>query len=93
MEWRIMLISGQQHLKCTTFSVMSPTDMAWHYCCAIILGKLLVAAVEHSFVYYKRYFAKVTSGRLKKEKFKQWQYEAVQKGTAALMVSCPWKNL
>ncbi len=28
--------------------------------------------------YYKRYFARVTSGRLKKEKFKQWQYEAVQ---------------
>ena len=29
--------------------------------------------------YYKRYFARVKAGSLKQEKFKQWQYEAVQK--------------
>ena len=29
--------------------------------------------------YYKRYFARVKAGSLKKERFKQWQYEAVQK--------------
>ena len=29
--------------------------------------------------YYKRYFARIQSGALKREKFKQWQYEAVQK--------------
>lgn len=29
--------------------------------------------------YYKRYFARVQSGALKRDKFKQWQYEAVQK--------------
>lgn len=29
--------------------------------------------------YYKRYFARVQSGALKREKFKLWQYEAVQK--------------
>ena len=34
--------------------------------------------------YYKRYFARVTSGGLKKEKFKQWQYEAVQKRDSCL---------
>lgn len=34
--------------------------------------------------YYKRYFARVTSGRLRKEKFKQWQYEAVQKRDSCL---------
>ena len=34
--------------------------------------------------YYKRYFARVTSGSLKKEKFRQWQYEAVQKRDGCL---------
>lgn len=34
--------------------------------------------------YYKRYFARVTSGSLRKEKFKQWQYEAVQKRDSCL---------
>ncbi|MBD5169560.1 MAG: hypothetical protein HDT20_05520 [Oscillibacter sp.] len=34
--------------------------------------------------YYKRYFARVQTGSLKKEKFKQWQYEAVQKRDACL---------
>ena len=29
--------------------------------------------------YYKRYFARVQAGSLKRDKFKQWQYEAVQK--------------
>ena len=29
--------------------------------------------------YYKRYFARVQAGSLKREKFKLWQYEAVQK--------------
>ena len=29
--------------------------------------------------YYKRYFARVQSGALKRDKFKLWQYEAVQK--------------
>lgn len=29
--------------------------------------------------YYKRYFARVKAGSLKKDQFKQWQYEAVQK--------------
>ena len=29
--------------------------------------------------YYKRYFARAKAGSLKKERFKQWQYEAVQK--------------
>ena len=34
--------------------------------------------------YYKRYFARVTSGSLRKEKFKQWQYEAVQNRDSCL---------
>ena len=34
--------------------------------------------------YYKRYFARVTSGSLRKEKFQQWQYEAVQKRDSCL---------
>ena len=34
--------------------------------------------------YYKRYFARIKTGSLKKEKFKQWQYEAVQKRDACL---------
>lgn len=29
--------------------------------------------------YYKRYFARVKAGSLKKDAFKQWQYEAVTK--------------
>lgn len=29
--------------------------------------------------YYKRYFARVQAGSLKRDKFKQWQYAAVQK--------------
>lgn len=29
--------------------------------------------------YYKRYFARVQAGSLKREKFKLWQYEAVRK--------------
>ena len=29
--------------------------------------------------YYKRYFARVQSGALKRDKFKLWQYEAVRK--------------
>jgi len=34
--------------------------------------------------YYKRYFARVKAGSLKRNKFKQWQYEAVQKRDACL---------
>lgn len=34
--------------------------------------------------YYKRYFARVQAGSLKREKFKQWQYQAVQKRDACL---------
>ena len=34
--------------------------------------------------YYKRYFARVTSGKLTKERFKKWQYEAVQKRDSCL---------
>lgn len=34
--------------------------------------------------YYKRYFARVQAGSLKREKFKQWQYEAVQKRDGCL---------
>ncbi len=34
--------------------------------------------------YYKRYFARVKAGSLKRDKFKQWQYEAVQKRDACL---------
>ena len=34
--------------------------------------------------YYKRYFARVKAGSLKKDAFKQWQYEAVTKRGACL---------
>ena len=34
--------------------------------------------------YYKRYFARGTGESLRKEKFKQWQYEAVQKRDSCL---------
>jgi len=34
--------------------------------------------------YYKRYFAGVKAGSLKRDKFKLWQYEAVQKRDACL---------
>jgi len=34
--------------------------------------------------YYKRYFARIKAGSLKRDKFKQWQYEAVQKRDACL---------
>lgn len=34
--------------------------------------------------YYERYFAGVTNGRLKKEKLKQWKYEAVREGDSCL---------
>ena len=34
--------------------------------------------------YYKRYFARIQAGSLKREKFKLWQYEAVQKRDACL---------
>lgn len=43
--------------------------------------------------YYKRYFARVTSGRLRKEKFKQWQYEAVQKRDSCLAGELSLKEL
>lgn len=34
--------------------------------------------------YYKRYFARVQAGSLKRDKFKQWQYAAVRKRDACL---------
>ncbi len=34
--------------------------------------------------YYKRYFARVKAGSLKRDKFKQWQYEAFQKRNTCL---------
>lgn len=46
--------------------------------------------------YYKRYFARMTAGSLRPEKFKRWQYEAVQKrdeciqGTTTLQEFTDW---
>lgn len=39
--------------------------------------------------YYKRYFARVKAGSLKEQKFRQWQYEAVQKRDACLKGTMP----